>query len=157
MERHDPDTLRKATDGLRELILAAEHYRHVVADELGVGVTESRAVSYLFVRGPMGQGELGALLALNTSSMTALVDRLERAGIAERQPHASDRRRLIVRLTDSGRERVTRTSDWLGNAFQSISPTNLADVTASLHIIADDLRYQALPDAARTNVRRTQP
>ncbi|MGX7678337.1 MarR family winged helix-turn-helix transcriptional regulator [Jatrophihabitans sp. DSM 45814] len=156
MERHNAEELKKATDGLRELILAAEHYRHVVADDLGVGTTESQAVSYLFVRGPMGQGELGALLALNTSSMTALVDRLERSGIAERQPHPSDRRRFIIRLTASGRQRVTRTSDWLSNAFKSIPPARLAEVTASLHTITDDLRNKAMPNAASTERRRTQ-
>jgi DNA-binding MarR family transcriptional regulator len=146
MERHDPEDLNKATDGLRELILAAEHYRQVVSNDLGLGVSDSQAVSYLFVRGPMGQGELGALLALNTSTMTSLVDRLERSGIAERLDHPTDRRRLIVQLTKSGREIVNQTSEWLRYAFKNIEPAELTDVAASLHTIAEDLRNRAVPE-----------
>jgi DNA-binding MarR family transcriptional regulator len=146
MDRHNSEELSKATDGLRELILAAEHYRQVVSSDLGLGISDSQAVSYLFVRGPMGQTELGLLLDLNTSSMTALVDRLERSGFAERAPHPTDRRRSIVELTQSGRDRVTVTSQWLRYAFKNIEPENLTDVTASLNTIAQDLRNQATPE-----------
>jgi DNA-binding MarR family transcriptional regulator len=146
VERHNQEDLSKATDGLRELILAAEHYRHVVSSDLGLGTSDSQAVSYLFVRGPLGQGELGTLLDLNTSSMTALVDRLERSGIAERTPHPTDRRRLNVQLTKSGRGIVTRTSQWLRHAFKNIEPGNLTDVAATLNTIAQDLRHRAAPE-----------
>jgi DNA-binding MarR family transcriptional regulator len=149
MERHNQEDLSKATNGLRELILAAEHYRQVVSADLGLGVSDSQAVSYLFLRGPLGQSELGALLDLNTSSMTSLVDRLERNGIAERLDHPTDRRRLIVQLTDSGRATVDQTSEWLRYAFKNIEPDDLTDFAASLHTVAEDLRNRAVPDAGK--------
>ncbi|TIX40139.1 MAG: MarR family transcriptional regulator, partial [Mesorhizobium sp.] len=34
--------------------------------------------------------------------MTARLDRLERAGLIERAPHPSDRRGVVVRLTEKG-------------------------------------------------------
>jgi DNA-binding MarR family transcriptional regulator len=89
-------------------------------------------------------------LSLNTSSMTALVDRLERSGMAERLVHPTDRRRLIVALTDAGRDIVTQTSGWLRYAFKNIEPDDLADVTAALHTIAEDLRIRATPDTDTT-------
>jgi len=38
--------------------------------------------------------------------MTALLDRLERVGYARRIPHPSDRRSILVELTDAGRTEV---------------------------------------------------
>ena len=44
---------------------------------------------------------LGALAV--SATVTGLLDSLERRGYIQRQPHASDRRMLLIALTDSGR------------------------------------------------------
>jgi DNA-binding MarR family transcriptional regulator len=148
VDRHDANELSAATNSLRELILAAEHYRQTASTALELGTSESQAVSYLHVRGAMGQTALGDLLGYNTGTMTALVDRLERRGIAERLKHPTDRRRLIVQLTDHGRATIESTSHWLGHAFNNIAPNRLQDVTSALATIADDLRLHATPHPA---------
>ena len=98
MQQHD--ATEEAVRSLRSLILAGERYRQVMSNYVGLGVTEAQAVSYLTVHGDQGQNELAAGLGLSSGASTALVDRLERQGIAERYPHPSDRRRTLVRLTD---------------------------------------------------------
>ena len=130
----------KAASALRELILAGEQYRNVVANYLGLTVSESQAVSYLYSRGPMGQSELGDALGFNTSSTTALVDRLERNCIAERIPHPTDRRRSTVQLSAAGRKTVAGATGWIVHAFDNIDPDALPGVTTVLHTLADDLR-----------------
>jgi DNA-binding MarR family transcriptional regulator len=40
--------------------------------------------------------------------MTSRLDRLERAGLVERNPDPADRRAILVRLTPVGQERATR-------------------------------------------------
>jgi DNA-binding MarR family transcriptional regulator len=50
---------------------------------------------------PMGAVADGLLN--RASDTTRLVDRLERAGFAERLPHPDDRRSVLVRATDEGR------------------------------------------------------
>ena len=85
-----------AVAALRELILAGERYRLVVAHHLGVTVSESQALSYLLARGPMGQTDLGNALHFTTGSTTSLVDRLERRGFVERVSDPQDRRRNTV-------------------------------------------------------------
>ncbi|WP_434084347.1 MarR family winged helix-turn-helix transcriptional regulator [Micrococcus porci] len=45
----------------------------------------------------------GALLQVHPTSVTNAVDRLEAAGLVERQPHETDRRALLLALTDEGR------------------------------------------------------
>lgn len=142
--------LAEATNSLRELILAAEHYRQVAASALALRVSDSQAVSYLYTRGSMGQTALGELVGLNTGTMTVLVDRLERSGIAKRIPHPTDRRRLIVELTGPGRASIDRTSTWLSGAFKSIPPSQLAAVSTALTSIAVDLRDRTVLVSAGT-------
>ena len=99
MQQHD--ATEEAIRSLRSLILAGERYRQVMSDYVGLGVTEAQAVSYLTAHGDQGQNELAAGLGLSSGASTALVDRLERQGIAERYPHSKDRRRTLVRLTSA--------------------------------------------------------
>ena len=54
-----------ATAALRELILAGERYRIAVASHLDLTVNESRAISHLLARGPMGQTDLATALGLD--------------------------------------------------------------------------------------------
>ncbi|WP_260728217.1 MarR family winged helix-turn-helix transcriptional regulator [Dactylosporangium roseum] len=49
---------------------------------------------------------LSASLMLTTGGMTGRLDRLERAGLVTRSPDPSDRRGLVITLTDRGRELV---------------------------------------------------
>ncbi|MFY1637707.1 MarR family winged helix-turn-helix transcriptional regulator [Solwaraspora sp. WMMB335] len=51
---------------------------------------------------PITSGELGAQLNLTSSSVTALVDRLERGGHLRRDRDASDRRKVRLRYAAAG-------------------------------------------------------
>ena len=124
---------------LRRLILAGEHYRQVVAEAIGLGTTESQAVSYLAVHGSSGQSEMARNLGLTSSALTALVDRLERQGVAERVRHPRDRRRTIVHLTERGTVMTAESHRWLAATLARIDPADLELVSASMAAIADDL------------------
>jgi DNA-binding MarR family transcriptional regulator len=136
---HQTDPTQEAILSLRALILAGERYRQVISDHVGVGITETQAVSYLAVHGDRGQNELAAGLGLSSGASTALVDRLERQGIAERYPHPSDRRRTLVRLTSRGDGIIQESGEWLQAALQDVTPSDLEFVTKSLHSIAERL------------------
>lgn len=48
------------------------------------------------------QGEVGAVLGIKRSNIVALLNEMEERGLAERRPHASDRRSHALFLTDAG-------------------------------------------------------
>jgi DNA-binding MarR family transcriptional regulator len=127
---------QQAVRSLRALILAGERYRQAVATESGLGVTETQAISSLTAFGDRGQHELAADLRLSSGASTALVDRLERQGIAERYPHPTDRRRTYVRLTEQGQSVVQRSGTWLAAALQDVVPPaeteRLAQILATI-------------------------
>jgi DNA-binding MarR family transcriptional regulator len=65
--------------------------------------------------------ELARFLGLDKSSVTGLVDRAERRGLVTRVPSTTDRRAVLVSLTDEGRSFVSQAAA----AFE-------ADVSAQL-------------------------
>src|SRR3954452_2499331 len=58
--------------------------------------------------GPMRITALAAAESVAQPSMTTLVARLERDGLAERSPDPTDARAVLVRVTEAGRERLAR-------------------------------------------------
>ena len=133
------DIADEAVRNLRALILAGERYRQAISEYVGLGTTETQAISYLTVHGDRGQNDLAADLGLSSGAATALVDRLERQGIAQRHPHPSDRRRTLVRLTARGKSVVQESHQWLLAGFEDIPASDLASTAAALLSIADRL------------------
>jgi DNA-binding MarR family transcriptional regulator len=52
----------------------------------------------------MTAGEIGAAMHITSGSITSLVDTLERRGLVERSAHVDDRRKVLVSITDQGRD-----------------------------------------------------
>jgi DNA-binding MarR family transcriptional regulator len=57
---------------------------------------------------PGSQLQAAQRLGIDRTSMVNLLDALEDKGLVSRHPHAADRRRNIVELTDAGRDTVER-------------------------------------------------
>ena len=139
----DPDEdpeLTEAVRSLRSVILAGEHYRLAVATHLGISVNESQAISYLFAEGPLGQTDLAQRMNLTTSTVTGLLDRLERRGLTQRVPDPSDRRRSTVHLSDQGRGELGEVREWMTHAFGSFDRSQLGRLATELRAIAEGLR-----------------
>ena len=77
-------------------------FHALVAERLGLNPTDYKAMSLLERTGPLTAGEIAARTGLATPSVTALVDRLERRGVARRVRDPRDRRRVIVEPSPEG-------------------------------------------------------
>ena len=92
---------------IRAVVIAAENFRlRAARDVLGVGSTEISALFYLFTEGTSTPTELAARLQITTASVTELVERLGRAGLARRAPHPHDRRKVVLSLTETAQRQV---------------------------------------------------
>ena len=85
---------QRATDAVDELL----------AEALGINRTDARCMDILDQHGRMSAGDLAEASRLTTGAITAVIDRLERAGIARRVPDPSDRRRVLVEPTEKALE-----------------------------------------------------
>lgn len=98
-QTYDDNEIGKVT---RNFIRAVDHYRQRHAEKTGTGVTELLAMGHLYHEGDLSPTELAERLDLTTGSVTALVNRLVKAGHAQRHAHPEDRRRLVITLTRPG-------------------------------------------------------
>jgi DNA-binding MarR family transcriptional regulator len=57
------------------------------------------------------QQQAAQRLGIDRTSMVARIDALEDKGLVSRHPHAEDRRRNVVELTDAGRDTVRRATE----------------------------------------------
>jgi DNA-binding MarR family transcriptional regulator len=78
---------------------------------LGLSFGDFDVINTLRRRGePAGTNPkaLAASALITSGAMTSRLDRLERAGLVERNPDPADRRAILVRLTPAGEERAIR-------------------------------------------------
>jgi MarR family transcriptional regulator, organic hydroperoxide resistance regulator len=82
------------------------------------GITIGQSFILLSLREKDGQNvkELAENLAIDSSAITGLVDRLEKAGLVERRADERDRRALRIHLTKKGTKLVNKMVT-LGNQF----------------------------------------
>lgn len=74
-------------------------FDRAAAERLGVNLTDLFAMDILHQRQRLTAGELAREMDLTTGAVTAVVDRLERAGYARRLRDERDRRRVLIALT----------------------------------------------------------
>ena len=100
-----PPAARQAlspADGLAQLSFLIQGILERRAREQDLSIIQIRLLGVLRDRRPT-MNELARLLGLDKSSVTGLVDRAERRGLVVRVPSTTDRRAVLVGLTDRGR------------------------------------------------------
>lgn len=78
----------------------------LIEEGLGLTAAQARSIVVLHFHGPIRQHELAALTEVEPSTLVGILDVMERDGLAVREPHPSDRRAHLVRLTERGERRV---------------------------------------------------
>ena len=103
---------------------------------------DGRELGVLFVlagREPASQQQAALRLGIDRTTMVALLDTLEGKGLVARHPHADDRRRNVVELTDAGQDtlrRATAASDAAEREFLApLSPSAAQLLRDSLQTI----------------------
>jgi DNA-binding MarR family transcriptional regulator len=90
--------------GERYLAVHQRMFR-AVNDEMngcGLSLARTKVLMRLHDQGPTRQSVLAADMGLAPHSITDIVDGLERQGLAERRPDATDRRAKLVAITEAG-------------------------------------------------------
>jgi DNA-binding MarR family transcriptional regulator len=78
---------------------ANDAFDEVAYQKLGINRTDGRCLDIVENQGPITAGRLAELSGLTTAAVTSVLDRLERAGYAQRVRDGKDRRQVIVQLT----------------------------------------------------------
>lgn len=109
-------------ESLQLIGLLTRQIEQQLAVVLGINSTDLSALEHVVTDGPLTARELADRLQVSTAASTHVVDRLERAGHVVRQPHATDRRKVLVVAVEASRERIlTYIAPILAGADASIS------------------------------------
>ncbi|MEU7456108.1 MarR family winged helix-turn-helix transcriptional regulator [Streptosporangium roseum] len=93
-------------EGLQLIGLLTRLVEQRLSQALSINSTDLSAIEHLITDGPLTAKDLADRLQVSTAASTHIVDRLERAGHVTRQPHATDRRKVLVLLADTSKARL---------------------------------------------------
>lgn len=85
-------------------ILLARLNEALAPFELTFARYEALMLLYFSRRGSLPLGKMGARLQVHPTSVTNLIDGLEKLGLVQRTPHPSDRRTTLATITGRGRD-----------------------------------------------------
>ena len=130
---------------------SVQAFDDAVGRRLGLGPTDLRCLDWL-VDGPKSAGQLSAATGLRPAATTALIDRLAKRGFVRRLRPESDRRTVLVEMTELGQR---RTWEAYGPLVRAGQPLLEALSTEQLEFLTDYLRQiTALTDEHRQLLAR---
>jgi DNA-binding MarR family transcriptional regulator len=120
--------------------------RRLRVERLGLGGTETvlsdiqlAALAALERHDSMTPGELADHEKVQPPSMTRVIAVLEERGLVRREPHATDRRQVILTVTGDGRDLVQRVrrrrEAWLAQRLQELTPHERQTLRAAAPIL----------------------
>jgi DNA-binding MarR family transcriptional regulator len=144
--KSSPNSLPPADALGRDLSTAVVLFHEAIAAQLGMSATEWKCLSLLDQHGPSTAGSMAQLSGFTTGAITGIVDRLERAGYACREPHPNDRRSIVIRSLGLGelKGKIAQIFASLGRATGSLAarytPAELAAIQSYLEGMIQLLR-----------------
>lgn len=115
--------------------MAVQRVYKPLLDELGLTYPQYLVLNVLWREDSQTVGRIADALALESSTLTPLLKRLETAGLVRRARNPENERQVVVALTDAGRDLRSR-AGCLADALLSTS----GQEPAHLNAIASDLR-----------------
>ncbi len=102
---------------MRRISAQSVMFSQAVAERLGLNPTDLECLGIIGETGALTAGQLAELTGLTTGAITGVIDRLERAGYAQREQDPSDRRRVIVQpVPGVAEEKITPLFDSITKA-----------------------------------------
>jgi len=138
-----PQLSRRLTYLLKRAALELEelHQQHLAP--AGISARELGVLLLLNAREPESQQQAASRLGIDRTTMVALIDQLEDAGLATRRPSAKDRRAREIAITPKGRRLLQRARRMISGVDDEV----LAGLTAQEREDLLTLLRQALDSA----------
>jgi DNA-binding MarR family transcriptional regulator len=107
--------------------------------EPGLSDTQLAALAALERHAAMTPGELAEHEKVQPPSMTRVIAALEERGLVTRGPHATDRRQVVLTVTEPGRAVVQQSRQlreaWLAKRLRELTPQERATLRAAAPIL----------------------
>lgn len=128
------DLKKRALAAVRDYGVHLTLFRNAVSEWAGVNVTDMECLRLLFLKGTASPSELAKHTGLTSGATTAMLDRLEHAGLIERRPNPNDRRGTLIAAAESSAEKA---ASWFASARNAQDKLISSYSEEELEIIAD--------------------
>jgi DNA-binding MarR family transcriptional regulator len=127
-------------------------FRNAMSQWMGLNTTDMESLRLLFLNGVATPSELARHTGLTSGATTAMLDRLEKAGLVERRPNPNDRRGTLIVPAESAAVKV---ASWFESARKAQAELISSYSEEELEVIADVFeRFTKLWDQEREKLRR---
>src|SRR5215203_235919 len=126
--------MRRSLDAVRDYGVHLTLFRNAVSEWAGLNATDIECLRHLFLKGIATPSELARHTGLTSGATTAMLDRLEKAGLIERRPNPDDRRGTLVAPTKSSTEKA---ASWFEGARKAQDELISSYSEEELEIISD--------------------
>lgn len=146
------DLKKRALMAVRNYGVNLTQFRNAMSEWAGLNVTDMECLRLLFAKGIATPSELARHTGLTSGATTAMLDRLERAGMIERRPNPNDRRGSLIAPAQSSAEKM---ASWFESARQAQDELISSYSESELEIISDAFeRFSKLWDQEREKLQR---
>lgn len=146
------DLKKRALMAVRDYGVYLTLFRNAMRQGHGLNTTEMECLRFLFLKGVATPSELARYTGLTSGATTVMLDRLEKAGLIERQPNPDDRRGTLVIPAKSGAEKV---ASWFESARKAQDALLSSYSEQELEIISDVFeRFVKLWKQETENIQR---
>jgi DNA-binding MarR family transcriptional regulator len=146
------DLKKRALMAVRDYGINLTQFRNAMSEWAGLNVTDMECLRLLFIKGIATPSELARHTGLTSGATTAMLDRLEKAGLIERRPNPDDRRGTLITPAKSGAEKA---ASWFESARNAQDELISSYSESELEIIADVFeRFTQLWEQERKKIQR---
>jgi DNA-binding MarR family transcriptional regulator len=137
---------------LRRIINAVEIYASKVKDLTSLNASQLSCLLVLDKIGAISLSKLSKKVSLSPSMITSIVDQLEKKKLVKRSRRASDRRVILIELTDSGKDTAAKAppsfQEQFMNGLSYLDTENKEHLYYSLSKLLDVIVSEVLIDSA---------
>lgn len=147
MNKHQPVSVQTVSDIerlLREISVIVKHKGREILANFPITPPQFTALLWLEEEGDLTIGELSQKMYLACSTMTDLIDRMEKNGVVERVRDDRDRRVVRIHLLEKGTEIITEVMEarrkYLENVLARLSDDEAIEIKKYLSILFEEMR-----------------
>jgi len=146
------DLKRRALNAVRDYGVQLALFRSAMNEWAGLNATDMECLRLLFAKGVSTPSELARHTGLTSGATTAMLDRLEKAGLIERRPNPEDRRGTLIVPEKSSAEKA---AGWFESARKAQESLMAQFSQGELEVIADVFeRFAQLWEQERGKIRK---
>jgi len=143
-----PDHIKHIIFSFRRLIQASELYTKELNKKYQISSAQLNCILTLDENGPLPLSKIAEHMMVKSSTVTGVVDRLEKKGFAERMRNSPDRRVITIQLTEAGKMFAENApppiQQKIIDGLKQTEKAKIGQIVRSLNMLTDMLDVQDL-------------